>query len=150
VPGSFDVWDDFQRKGPSIGGPTGGIGNPDEVRANLEKFEEADVDQVVFIQQGGRNRHEHICESLELFAGRVLPGFKERHEARERRKEEALAPYVARALERMPPLAPMAEVPEVESYPVLMQKAGIDITEAVRRGRPLLGAALAGTRPASA
>ena len=30
----------------------------------------AGVDQVAFIQQGGRNRHEHICEALELFAER--------------------------------------------------------------------------------
>ena len=45
-------------------------------------FEEIGVDQTIFIQQGGNNRHEHICESLELFAGRVMPEFKARHEAR--------------------------------------------------------------------
>src|SRR5438552_7221080 len=107
--------------------PTGGIGSPDQVRENLVRFEEVGVDQVLFIQQGGNNRHEHICESLELFAARVLPGFKERHEARTRHKAEVLAPYVARALERMPPLEAMAEVPPVESYPVLMQKLGVDM-----------------------
>ena len=31
--------------------PIEGIGNPDEVRANLEPFEEVGVDQVVFIRQ---------------------------------------------------------------------------------------------------
>ena len=116
--------------------PTGGIGNPDQVRDNLERFEEVGVDQVIFIQQGGNNRHEHICESLELFAARVLPGFAERHEARERRKAEALAPYVARALDRMPPLAPLAEVPAVESYPVLMQRLGVDISQ-IGSARPV-------------
>ena len=32
--------------------------------------------------QAGKNRHEDICESLELFGTRVLPEFKERDEAR--------------------------------------------------------------------
>ena len=44
------------------------------------------VDQVAFIQQGGKNRHEHICQSLELFAREVLPEFDEREEARAKRK----------------------------------------------------------------
>jgi len=112
-----------------FGGGAGCIGTPAELRATLATFQDSGVDQTIFIQQGGNNRHEHICESLELFAARVLPGFAERHEARERRKAEALAPYVARALERMPPLAPMAEVPAVESYPVLMQRLGVDISQ---------------------
>ncbi len=44
----------------------------------------AGVDQTVFIQQGGKNRHEHICESLELFAAAVMPEFKEREAERGR------------------------------------------------------------------
>ena len=32
---------------------------------HLRAYQDAGVDQVVFIQQGGRNKHEHICESLE-------------------------------------------------------------------------------------
>ena len=31
--------------------------------------------------QAGKNRHEHICEALELFGREVLPEFKERDEA---------------------------------------------------------------------
>jgi hypothetical protein len=99
------------------------------VRATLETFEKVGVDQIVFIQQGGNNRHEHICESLELFAARVLPDFAERHDARVRRKAEALAPYIARALERMPALETAGELPPVESYPILMQKLGVDMQE---------------------
>jgi alkanesulfonate monooxygenase SsuD/methylene tetrahydromethanopterin reductase-like flavin-dependent oxidoreductase (luciferase family) len=95
VPGGFNIWDEFKQKGPNIGGPTGGIGNPDEVRADLEKFEEMGVDQVIFIQQAGRNQHAHICESLELFAARVLPDFKARHAAHVQRKAEELAPYIS-------------------------------------------------------
>jgi hypothetical protein len=136
VPGRLSVWDAFRQAPPLPPAPAGGIGTPDQVRATLEQFEATGVDQVVFIQQGGRNRHEHICESLELFAARVLPGFKERQEAHERRKAEALAPWVARALERMPPLEQLAEVPEVDSYPIAMQKAGIDMEELMRREGP--------------
>src|SRR5207302_10619439 len=91
---------------------------------------------LIVFQQGGHNRQEQICASLGLFAARVLPGFAERHEARERRKAGALAPYVARALGRMPPLAPLAEVPAVESYPVLMQRLGVDISQ-VGPARPV-------------
>jgi len=108
------------------------------VRATLETYEAVGVDQIVFIQQGGNNRHDHICESLELFAARILPDFKARHEARARRKAEELAPHVARALERMPALEPMDPVPTVESYPVLMQKLGVDMQELMaRQGRSL-------------
>jgi len=48
------------------------------MRARLKKFEEAGVNQVTFIQQAGRNKHEHICESLEFFASEVMPKFKAR------------------------------------------------------------------------
>jgi alkanesulfonate monooxygenase SsuD/methylene tetrahydromethanopterin reductase-like flavin-dependent oxidoreductase (luciferase family) len=132
VPGRFNIWEDFKKNSSpdTWGGPTGGIGNPDEVRANLEKFEEMGVDQVIFIQQGGRNRHEHICESLELFAERVLPDFKERHERRMRAKAEELAPYIEKAMQKVPPIEKLDPVPPVESYPVLLQKAGLDVTDA--------------------
>ncbi|HVM95578.1 MAG TPA: hypothetical protein VMT89_04275, partial [Candidatus Acidoferrales bacterium] len=131
VPGRFNVWDDFKKQSSptSWGGPTGGIGNPDEVRANLQKFEEIGVDQVIFIQQGGNNRHEHICESLELFADRVQPEFKERHEARTRRKAEELAPYIEKAMQKIPPLEKLDPVPPVDAYPVMIQKMGQPVDE---------------------
>src|SRR5438105_4713209 len=135
VPGRTNVWDEFKTAPPFPAIPQGGIGSPDQVRATLETFEAVGVDQVVFIQQGGNNRHEHICESLELFTLRVLPAFAERHAARTARKAEMLAPHLARALERMPPLEPMADVPEVESYPVLMQKRGVDMQQLMERRR---------------
>jgi alkanesulfonate monooxygenase SsuD/methylene tetrahydromethanopterin reductase-like flavin-dependent oxidoreductase (luciferase family) len=129
VPGRFNIWEDFKQKGPSLGGPIGGIGNPDEVRANLEQFEAMGVDQVIFIQQAGNNQHEHICESLELFADRVLPGFKARHAARQQRKQEELAPYIEAAMQRMPPLPTLDPVPPVDAYPVMIQKTGGLVTD---------------------
>ena len=73
---------------------------------------------MVFIQQGGRNRHEHICESLELFAAEVMPEFHEREDARAKRKAEELAPYVEAALARKQRMAPIADadIPTVLAY----------------------------------
>ena len=53
--------------------------------------------------QAGKNRHEDICESLELFGTRVLPEFKERDEAQVAAKAERLAPVFEAALARKPP-----------------------------------------------
>src|SRR5207302_6881320 len=63
-------------------------------------LEEAGVDQVIFISQTGKTRHEHICESLETFAREVLPEFAERDGAGRRAREERLAPAIAAALAR--------------------------------------------------
>ena len=61
------------------------------------------MDQVIFVLQAGPNRHEHICESLELFARRVMPEFTLDREHREQAKVERLAPAVTRALARREP-----------------------------------------------
>src|SRR5262249_28477864 len=81
-------------------GGSGGIGTPDQVREAMREFEAAGVDQTIFIQQAGNNRHEDICTALELFARRVMPEFQERHAERQRRKQEQRARYVERALAR--------------------------------------------------
>ena len=100
-------------------GPEGrSIGTPDDVRTHLRRMEEVGVDQVVFIQQAGRNRHEHICESMSLFAREVMPEFAARRAAREAKKAAELAPYVEAALRRKQWLAPLAEgeIPSVKAY----------------------------------
>jgi len=67
---------------------------------HLRSFEDSGVDQVAFIQQGGKNRHDHICQSLELFAREVLPEFEEREEARAKRKQRELALFIEQAMMR--------------------------------------------------
>jgi hypothetical protein len=57
----------------------------------------------MFIAQAGKNRHEDVCESLELFAKEVLPDFAEHEEKREAAKAERLAPAVEAALARKEP-----------------------------------------------
>ena len=83
-----------------LGSLRGAIGTPDQVADLIERYEAAGVDQVIFVSQAGANRHEHICESLELFAAEVMPRFAERAPERERAKEERLAGAVERALAR--------------------------------------------------
>jgi alkanesulfonate monooxygenase SsuD/methylene tetrahydromethanopterin reductase-like flavin-dependent oxidoreductase (luciferase family) len=117
-PGRTDIWQDFEKARDAESLPTagqGGIGTPDQLREHLEKFSSVGVDQVVFIQQGGRNKHEHICESLELFADKVMPGFKQNEAEREARKLEELAPYLEKAMARKKFLKPLAddEIPEI-------------------------------------
>jgi hypothetical protein len=118
-PGRTDIWDGFQKFSNLFPGPEGrAIGTPAAVRAYLRSMAETGVDQIVFIQQAGRNRHEHICESLELFAREVMPEFHEQEAERELEKAERLAPAVAAALARKRKLAPLAEVdiPTVRAY----------------------------------
>ncbi len=81
-------------------GLRGCIGTPEQAREYLRRYEEAGVDQVIFVLQAGRNRHEHILESLELFGREVLPEFAERDPALARAKDERLAPLVDAALAR--------------------------------------------------
>ncbi|HEY1751393.1 MAG TPA: LLM class flavin-dependent oxidoreductase [Caulobacteraceae bacterium] len=126
VPGRTSIWELFQKAqgamaagAPGAGGiagaAEGGIGTPETLRAHLKKFEDCGVDQVAFIQQGGRNQHEHICEALELFAGEVMGDFKAREAARLAKKTEELAPYVEAAFKRKEWMQPLAddEIPHV-------------------------------------
>ena len=86
-----------------LGSLRGAIGTPDQVADLIERYEAAGVDQVIFVSQAGTNRHEHICESLELFAAEVLPRFAERAPKRERAKGERLAEAMEQALARRAP-----------------------------------------------
>ena len=95
----------------------GTIGTPDDARRQLRGLADAGVDQVIFIQQAGRNRHEDICASLELFAREVMPSFHADEPSRLARKQAELAPYVEAALARKPWMKPLAaaEVPIVRA-----------------------------------
>jgi alkanesulfonate monooxygenase SsuD/methylene tetrahydromethanopterin reductase-like flavin-dependent oxidoreductase (luciferase family) len=85
-----------------IGGLRGAVGTPDQVREYLLRYEECGVDQVIFTSQAGKNRHEHIMESLELFGREVLPEFKERDEKAARDKAQRMEPIVEQVMARKP------------------------------------------------
>jgi len=52
------------------------IGSPETIRKKLRRFRTSHIDQVILLNQAGKNSHEHICESLELFAREVMPEFR--------------------------------------------------------------------------
>jgi alkanesulfonate monooxygenase SsuD/methylene tetrahydromethanopterin reductase-like flavin-dependent oxidoreductase (luciferase family) len=140
-PAATNVWEEFQanrtRRGftreivsaeaaplgmklleRGLGSLRGAIGTPTQVRELLERYRAAGVDQVILISQAGRNRHEHICESLEIFASQVMPEFKEREEVRAAEKRRELTPYIEAALARKPRMPPIedAAIPRVEAF----------------------------------
>jgi len=132
VPGRSRLWEEFQAQRASgalaatyasteglsaafQGSP--GIGTPAAFREHVRSYEQAGVDQIILLQQAGRNMHADICASLELFARDVLPEFKAKAQDRDRRKAEELAPFIEKALARkrkMPALAD-ADIPVVRA-----------------------------------
>ena len=81
-------------------GLRGSVGTPAQVREYLRRFEEAGVDQVIFVLQAGRNQHEHIMESIEIFGHEILPEFLDRDEAQVAAKQQRLAPAIEAAMQR--------------------------------------------------
>ncbi|MFN8024535.1 MAG: LLM class flavin-dependent oxidoreductase [Acidimicrobiales bacterium] len=139
VPGRTTVWHDFQAKrspdsverriaaADALGDSYAGcIGTPADATRYLREMREIGVDQIIFIQQAGRNRHEHICDSLELFAAEVMPEFVADEAERERRKAADLAPFVEAALARKTWMRPLAddEIPVVKASVAKAQTAG--------------------------
>jgi alkanesulfonate monooxygenase SsuD/methylene tetrahydromethanopterin reductase-like flavin-dependent oxidoreductase (luciferase family)/putative sterol carrier protein len=125
-PGATNVWEEFQAKRSEygfareiinadegklgvkilqqgLGSLRGAIGTPDQVIDLVERYREAGVDQVIFVQQAGPNKHEDVCESLELFGKKVLPRFTDGREEAEAAKRERLAEACERALARRAP-----------------------------------------------
>ncbi|MFF3216092.1 LLM class flavin-dependent oxidoreductase [Streptomyces sp. NPDC002886] len=78
-----------------------GIGTPEQIIDLLRQYEAAGVDQVIFSVQIGKNKHEHIMESLELFAREVLPHFTEGRDEREAEKAARLEVPIKEALGRV-------------------------------------------------
>ncbi len=94
-PGSVNLWEEYQAFRQSPKGQkmhAGGlIGSPATIRTKLRKFEQSHVDQVILLNQAGRNTHEDICSSLELFAAEVMPEFVERDPEHQEWKRSVLA-----------------------------------------------------------
>jgi len=95
-PGAVNMWDEYnkwKRANPEAHASAlrgGLIGSPETIRRKLKKFQTSNIDQVVLLNQAGRNTHEHICESLELFAEEVMPEFQAAHPELLKWKERVL------------------------------------------------------------
>jgi alkanesulfonate monooxygenase SsuD/methylene tetrahydromethanopterin reductase-like flavin-dependent oxidoreductase (luciferase family) len=140
-PGETDVWQEYIEKRAEVGyspeidaalneerlgakvaagdatGLRGATGTPDQIREYVARFEEAGVDQLIFVMQAGKNRHEDICESLELFGREVLPEFRDRDEAHVTAKTKRLEPIIEAAMARKVDDVPA--MPEDYSFPAM-------------------------------
>ena len=144
VPNQTDLWSDYQRRRAEMGydptvarsaqhdasrlgakavqegvsGLRGAIGTPEQVRDYLRRYEAFGVDQVILASTAGKNRHDDIMESLELFGTEILPEFKDRHDEAEARKDRRLAPIIEKVMARKPesdhpPIPPGYEIPAI-------------------------------------
>ena len=128
VPGSTDIWADYQLKRKEAGydpeavqlaaenedrlgakvvqagtsGLRGALGTPAQVRDYFKRYEDLGVDMLILSSAAGRNRHEHIMESYELVAKEVLPEFIERDEKLQREKARRLEPIIEKVMARKP------------------------------------------------
>jgi alkanesulfonate monooxygenase SsuD/methylene tetrahydromethanopterin reductase-like flavin-dependent oxidoreductase (luciferase family) len=83
APGTVNMWDEYnkwKRENPQAqeAALRGGlIGSPETIAKKLRRFRTSHIDQVILLNQAGKNSHEHICDSLELFASEVMPEFRD-------------------------------------------------------------------------
>ena len=131
IPGFTDVWDRYvAQRGSGLDDSIARaeaagddyadtIGTPDDACRWLRETEGAGIDHMIFLQQGGNNRHVDICHSLRLFGSEVLPEFAPRRTESEARKAEERAPFIDAALERKQWMKPL----EREDVPVVPASA---------------------------
>ena len=120
VPGRTDIWESFKAQpvAEARSPGEGGIGTPDQLRSHLRTLADTGVDQIAFIQQGGRNKHEHICDALKLFAREVMPEFHDEEQERQRKKTEELAPFIEAAMKRKVFMQELADedIPSIPAF----------------------------------
>jgi alkanesulfonate monooxygenase SsuD/methylene tetrahydromethanopterin reductase-like flavin-dependent oxidoreductase (luciferase family) len=144
-PGKTDVWQEYLRRRDEKGyspdavkesldqerlgakiaagdttGLRGATGTVEQVREFLLRYEEAGVDQIIFVMQAGNNRHEDICESLEMFGREILPEFRERDEQASAEKARRLEPVIEQAMARKADDFPA--LPEGYSFPAIPKR----------------------------
>jgi alkanesulfonate monooxygenase SsuD/methylene tetrahydromethanopterin reductase-like flavin-dependent oxidoreductase (luciferase family) len=168
-PGRTNVWEEFRARRDEVGfareivtadqaplgvrllqqglgSLRGAIGTPGQVRDLMARYREAGVDEVILVGQAGRNRHEDICASIELFGAEVLPEFEETREAEEAAKRDRLAEACAQAVARRPPrpradaayvISPQGEpAPARPAVASLRGGAGTPLTDRPASGTP--------------
>ncbi len=93
-PGTVNFWDRYQEwKQTPAGQKRSGselIGSPATIREKLLELEAGNVDQVILLNQAGKNTHEDICASLQLFADELMPEFHAREPEHQAWKQAVL------------------------------------------------------------
>ena len=97
APGTVSLWEEYlkwKQANPELAHKalTGGlIGSPETIRRKLRRFEASHVDQIILLNQAGKNSHPHICESLEMFAAEVMPEFTDKEPEHQEWKRKVLS-----------------------------------------------------------
>jgi alkanesulfonate monooxygenase SsuD/methylene tetrahydromethanopterin reductase-like flavin-dependent oxidoreductase (luciferase family) len=116
APGSVDLWQKYLEWRENPDGQQvysdGLIGTPARICEQLDEFAKAHVDQVILLTQAGKNTHEDICESLELFAKEVMPEFHAREAEQVEWKRKVLAGEIElEQIDTTPFLGPTTQTP---------------------------------------
>jgi alkanesulfonate monooxygenase SsuD/methylene tetrahydromethanopterin reductase-like flavin-dependent oxidoreductase (luciferase family) len=95
-PGTVNLWDRYQEwkrsgEGKDLTPNSGLVGSPETIRERLKQFQEVHIDQVILLNQAGKNTHEDICASLEMFAEDLLPEFHAEETEHEKWKQAVLS-----------------------------------------------------------
>ena len=94
APGSVNLWKEYQdwKLTPEGQKPAAGlIGTPDTIREMVKEFEASHIDQLILLNQAGKNTHKDICDSLTLFAEEVMPEFHAHEPEHQEWKRQVLA-----------------------------------------------------------
>jgi hypothetical protein len=130
APGTVNLWDEYNKwkaANPELAHKalTGGlIGSPETIRRKLRRFESSHVDQIILLNQAGKNSHAHICESLELFAKEVMPEFVGREPEHQAWKQRVLNREI--------------ELEEIDTSPY-KDRVGVGKGVAISRATPNVG-----------
>jgi alkanesulfonate monooxygenase SsuD/methylene tetrahydromethanopterin reductase-like flavin-dependent oxidoreductase (luciferase family) len=132
APGTVNLWDEYQAwrqtdKGQAAVNAGGGlIGSPATLRERLKKFQDSHIDQVILLNQAGKNTHEDICESLELFAREVMPEFHDDEPRHQQWKQRVLSGELSlEEIDTKPYWMPSNQTPSSK-----LKEAGISAVEA--------------------
>ncbi|HKV04408.1 MAG TPA: LLM class flavin-dependent oxidoreductase [Candidatus Acidoferrales bacterium] len=105
-PGKTDIWHEYTTNPKEPVSPEfvaqACVGSPQKLRHTLREYEDAGIDQVIAVRQVGRLSLDLQLTSLQLFSDDVLPEFKERELAGERRRAERCALISEKAMARKP------------------------------------------------
>ena len=90
----MNLWKEYQdwKLTPEGQKPAAGlIGTPDTIREMVKEFEASHIDQLILLNQAGKNTHKDICDSLTLFAEEVMPEFHAHEPEHQEWKRQVLA-----------------------------------------------------------
>lgn len=105
-PGRTDLWTDFLHRDDTPMAGLAGVGSPGEIAQRFAEYEEAGVDQLILLHQGGKYPVDHMMDSLNTFGTKVLPQFIERDQDRAAAKTVRYGDVIEQMNNRVEPVNP--------------------------------------------